>query len=484
MTEMQYRKADSKVLPVSLIIITGIFLNMLGSIMSNAATIPVYITAGACIVGALFNIVSYFRLKGTRKCGISMIVSTLVTSIVMIICIDAIVYYMIAIAVIVMSMAYMNMMITLACGVTTMVVVVGKIAMLVTGGAIAAVEAGTTVFILIFILTAVFYVTKLRMFFDKENIESVEASAKTQLAIAEKMSNVSEDIVANFDVAGGYIKELSSAINVSNASMQSIATSIGLTTQSIQEQAQRCQDIQQNTQDAMEQTEKMVEASAEALKEVKEGAEAMEELHNHAQSVEKNNSETVAYVKELNERTTKVADILSTIVDISSKTNLLALNASIEAARAGEAGRGFAVVAEEIRVLSEQTKQATENISVILSELSSDVESVTSSIGNSVDSIEKQNRLIDETKGKFDSIDCGVKELITVIQSFEKTIGDIMDSTNVIAEEITGLSESSQDVVEASDEGASRMVQSVDNMQKVSDILSNIYMLAQELKNE
>ena len=156
------------------------------------------------------------------------------------------------------------------------------------------------IFILIFILTAVFYVTKLRMLFDKENIESVEASAKTQLAIAEKMSNVSEDIVANFDVAGGYIKELSSAINVSNASMQSIATCIGLTTQSIQEQAQRCQDIQQNTQDAMEQTEKMVEASAEALKEVKESAEAMEELHSHAQSVEKNNSETVAYVKELN----------------------------------------------------------------------------------------------------------------------------------------------------------------------------------------
>lgn len=42
----------------------------------------------------------------------------------------------------------------------------------------------------------------------------------------------------------------------------------------------------------------------------------------------------------------------------------------------------------------------------------------------------------------------------------------------------------SQDVVEASDEGASRMEQSVDNMNKVSDTLSNIYMLAQELKSE
>lgn len=57
--------------------------------------------------------------------------------------------------------------------------------------------------------------------------------------------------------------------------------------------------------------QKMVKASGKALKEVKEGAEAMEELQSHAQSVEKNNSETVGYVKELNERTTKVSDILT-----------------------------------------------------------------------------------------------------------------------------------------------------------------------------
>lgn len=484
MTERQYRKADSKVLPVSLIIITGIFLNMLGMITTSAGSVPMYVTSAACIIGALVNIFTYCKLKGSRKCGMIMILTTLLVCGVMIVCINSIVYYMIAMATVVMSMAYMNMKITLVCGVSTMLVVIGKIVVLVMNKTVSAIDAGTTVFILLFILTAVFYVTKLRMLFNKENLDAVEESAKKQLIAAEKMSHVSEDIITNFDEADSHVKELSVAVNTSNASMKSIASSIEANTQSIQEQAQRCQDIQHNTQSAKEQTKKMVEASAKTLDEVKQGAVAMEELHNHAQSVEKNNNETVAYVEALNDRAEKVANILNTIVSISSKTNLLALNASIEAARAGEAGKGFAVVADEIRVLSEQTKAATENIGEILNELTYDVQSVTTSIGNSVDSIGKQNRLIEETKGKFDAIDSGVNNLMTVIHSVETIMGDITDAADVIADGITNISANSQEVVAISEEGTKLMAQSVENMNKVDETLANIYELAQELKSE
>ncbi len=71
----------------------------------------------------------------------------------------------------------------------------------------------------------------------------------------------------------------------------------------------------------------------------------------------------------LSEQTQKIGEIIATVNDIASQSNLLALNASVEAARAGEHGKGFNVVAVEVRNLAEQSKQATSQVKSILEEI-------------------------------------------------------------------------------------------------------------------
>ncbi|HEY3489392.1 MAG TPA: methyl-accepting chemotaxis protein, partial [Candidatus Deferrimicrobiaceae bacterium] len=71
------------------------------------------------------------------------------------------------------------------------------------------------------------------------------------------------------------------------------------------------------------------------------------------------------------EKSGEIGKVMDLIKEIAGEIHLLALNAAIESAAAGEHGRRFAVVASEVRRLAEKTRESTETIRSLVSEIQS-----------------------------------------------------------------------------------------------------------------
>ncbi len=82
----------------------------------------------------------------------------------------------------------------------------------------------------------------------------------------------------------------------------------------------------------------------------------------HVTSTLEGSNITERKIAELEEAVCSIGKVLSLIDSVTSKTNMLGLNASIEAARAGEYGKGFAVVAGEVKALASQAAVSAQTI--------------------------------------------------------------------------------------------------------------------------
>lgn len=133
------------------------------------------------------------------------------------------------------------------------------------------------------------------------------------------------------------------------------------------------------------------EQSGSSLKEM------IDSLKRNLEMIESNN----AISSELNDMSEQITGVLAMITDIADKTNLLALNASIEAARAGEQGRGFAVVADEVKQLAGNTKNATDQITKVISTFRNKTSSMQENAQSMLESANTMQEKVNDLQEKF-----------------------------------------------------------------------------------
>lgn len=140
----------------------------------------------------------------------------------------------------------------------------------------------------------------------------------------------------------------------------------------------------------------------------------------------------------LQQRSDAIGRVIEMIVTISSRINLLALNASIEAAGAGDAGRGFAVVAGEVKGLAQQAANSTETVRL-------EIAAVQHAVAETVQNIRLVQKKIGDMDQISSSIAASVEEQSVTAREISANLGGTAAATDKVVQRIGLIAGASQE---------------------------------------
>jgi methyl-accepting chemotaxis protein len=258
------------------------------------------------------------------------------------------------------------------------------------------------------------------------------------------LGNAFAQMLANLRQLTGQMQEATDNIskannNISAATAEQAAT-VTEQASSVAETTTTVEEVRQTAEQSVERAQLVSEMASKTLGLTEGGLDAMKRTEQAMSDLKDQVRHIAETILNLSEQTLQIGEIIATVNDIADQSNLLALNAAMEAARAGEAGRGFAVVAGEVRNLAEQSRQATTQVSGILSEIQ-----------------KASNAAVMVTEKGTKSVDVGV------------------ESAQSTGDSIRVIREHTQQVVAASEQIAASARQQLAGMDQITRAMENIH---------
>jgi methyl-accepting chemotaxis protein len=284
----------------------------------------------------------------------------------------------------------------------------------------------------------------------KREVVSAEGISESLSASSTESSAAVHEITQNLVSMAKQIRTMDSTVQETSAATEEIQAIIGNLTQGITRQ-------QRAVSDSSNATERMISAVSQVSTTTQQKQARITELVARAREGSEKIERTTTLITAVHAAADTIFEAVSVINAIADQTDLLAMNAAIEAAHAGESGRGFAVVAEEMRKLSETTK---ENSLVIEENITATVDTVKSAL-----------TATKETEQAYQLMHAEVEEFIGTFTEIGATMGELADGGSRILNAIEELTNVSNEVTSGSEQmrvGADEITRSILAVRDVS----------------
>ena len=275
---------------------------------------------------------------------------------------------------------------------------------------------------------------------------------------------------------------LGTAADNTNGTMNKVRTAVNRIVENSTEQAENSKSTSEHMRlmgDNITETSAEVEALNSNAAFMHESSEKAAETLTNLQRI---NGEVEQIIGEVQEQTNRTNDSVQQIykatafiASIAEETDLLSLNASIEAARAGKNGKGFAVVAEQIKKLSEQSNQSSNEIEETAMMLSEDSQKAVEIMQKMQEIIMSQSESMKDTQKVVEEVVAQIANSMQSIQQIKETTEHLANVRNEVLQAVETLSNIAQDSV-------SGTKKTYEDTEEVVDTFKQVYMSAEQLR--
>ena len=236
--------------------------------------------------------------------------------------------------------------------------------------------------------------------------------------------------------------------------------------------SQTIQRMAENAEAATQASHKATQAAVKGGSSVTETMQGMQRIRAAVQS-------TAKKIKGLGERSLEIGAIIEVINEISTQTNLLALNAAIEAARAGEQGKGFAVVADEVRKLAERAGRATKDITGLIKGIQVETSEAVTVMEEGTHEVEEGSRLADQAGTSLREIEQIVKQAASLVTNITQAAGDQVKVTESVVRSMDTINKVTQETTTGVKETVATIGKLTDLSKQLTDAIGR-FKLGQE----